>query len=337
MAAQPDEELPNRRGGRQWGGLLPLLHHFDAAARHLNFTKAASELNVTQGAVSQRLRLLEGRLGIRLFRRLPRGLALTEEGAQLAAAVRRLLAELDDTVSRIQPRRRGPQLALGCPPSFAMLWLIPRIHDFSQAHPEVGIRFHGEFIGLAASGAAEAQGGLMIRYDPDMARHPGAEFLLPEYLIPVTAPLPSRGCPEPSAGLDRLHEATFLHDAAPWEGAPAFCEWREWIEGALPASARRRLGDAYRSGHQYNLAQLALRAASSGQGVAIGRSALVLEELAAKRLRVLKGAVPVRARAGYYVTHDGASSDARANFLTWLHGQCKDFEVARDLQLRRVR
>ncbi len=319
------------RGAPLGGPLLPLLQHFDAAARHRSFTRAAEELNVTQGAVSQQMRLLEGRLGTPLFLRLPRGLALTPEGAQLAVTVRRMLAELDDVVARIRHQRHGPRLELGCPPSFAMLWLIPRIHRFSRAHPDIEIRYRGEFPGLSAGGMEADRGNLLIHYDPHAASHGTAEPLMAECLIPVASPALLDAQPA-LASPEGLRDATFLHDAVPWDGAPAFAEWREWIEAALPREAQRALGAAYQSGHQYNLAQLALRAASSGQGVAIGRSALVLDDIASGRLRDLYGP-PIRSRAGYYATHDAAPGETGRVFLAWLQSQCREFDLLRSESL----
>jgi LysR family transcriptional regulator, glycine cleavage system transcriptional activator len=315
------------RGASRGGPLLPLLQHFDAAARHLSFTRAAEELNVTQGAVSQQMRLLEGRLGTPLFRRLPRGLALTPEGAQLAATVRRMLSELDDVVARIRHQRQGRRLELGCPPSFAMLWLIPRIHRFSRANPDIEIRFRGEFPGFSTGGMEPDRGGLSVRYDPHAASHATAEPLMPECLLPVASPALLDARPG-LASPEGLREATFLHDAVPWDGAPAFAEWREWIEAALPREARRILGTAYQSGHQYNLSQLALHAASSGQGVAIGRSALVLEDILAGQLRAPYG-VPARSSAGYYTTHDVPLGETGRTFLAWLRAQCREFILLR--------
>ena len=121
---------------------LPLnaLRAFEAAARHLTLTHAAVELCVTQAALSHQIRNLEDRLGVALFRRVPRGLVLTEEGVALAPVVTAALDSIGETLDRFSGGRFHEALNLGVVGTFAIGWLIPRLPEFEAAHPEVDLR-----------------------------------------------------------------------------------------------------------------------------------------------------------------------------------------------------
>ena len=116
---------------------LGTLRFFEAAARLGSFVQAAAELHVTHGAVSRQIRLLETSLGTPLFERRNRGVFLTPAGAQLRDAVQLAFERLDAALEAVrQPVRQGP-LVVSCEPTIAMKWLIPRLGDFYQRHPEV--------------------------------------------------------------------------------------------------------------------------------------------------------------------------------------------------------
>jgi LysR family transcriptional regulator, regulator of gene expression of beta-lactamase len=121
---------------------LPLnaLRAFEASARHLSFTRAAIELCVTQAAVSHQVKGLEARLGAALFRRLPRGLALTDEGLALLPSVRDSFDKLGDVLARFEGGRVLEVLSVGVVGTFAVGWLLPRLPAFREAHPFVDLR-----------------------------------------------------------------------------------------------------------------------------------------------------------------------------------------------------
>lgn len=123
---------------------LPLnaLRAFEAASRHLNLTRAAIELCVTQAALSHQIRGLEERLGVRLFRRVPRGLVLTEEGIMLAPVLTRTFDEMSDTLDRFTAGHYHETINLGVVNSFATEWLLPRIAEFHRLHPTIDLRIH---------------------------------------------------------------------------------------------------------------------------------------------------------------------------------------------------
>src|SRR3569623_2220253 len=118
---------------------LPLnaLRAFEASARHLNFTRAARELRVTKGAVSHQVAALEERLGAPLFRRLPRGLALTDEGQALVPVVAAAFGRVGAMLDRYAGGRLREELTLGEVGNFATGWLLPRVADFTRHHPHV--------------------------------------------------------------------------------------------------------------------------------------------------------------------------------------------------------
>lgn len=166
--------MPARKPGR----LPPLnaLRAFEVSARHLNFRAAADEIGVTQGAVAQQVRHLEDALGVALFERLPRGLALTADGFAYFADVRRALNLIGDATDRLAKRRAN--VTISTTPSFASRWLIPRLASFGDEHPGVDLRV------IADSQFATFQGDgvdLAIRY----GKPPFGKGLVTRLLFPV--------------------------------------------------------------------------------------------------------------------------------------------------------
>ncbi|MFZ2991147.1 LysR family transcriptional regulator, partial [Ideonella sp.] len=135
---------------------LPLnaLRAFEVSARHLNFTRAAVELHLTPTAVSQHVKNLEARFGVALFRRLPRGLALTDEGQALLPVLSESFERIAQRLSGLREARPREPLALGVVATFAIGWLLPRLPDFQLAHPWIDLRLstHNNRVDLAAEG-----------------------------------------------------------------------------------------------------------------------------------------------------------------------------------------
>src|SRR5262245_28775371 len=127
---------------------LDLLRGFEAAARHLSFTRAAAELHVTQSAVSRQIKTLEDQLGVRLFRRLNRALLLTEEGQALARATATALGGIEQAVARLPGLAQDRPITVTTTVSFAALWLVPRLARLRAVHPDIDVR-------LAASNELE--------------------------------------------------------------------------------------------------------------------------------------------------------------------------------------
>jgi DNA-binding transcriptional LysR family regulator len=295
----------------------------------MSFTKAAAELCVTQGAVSQQVKQLEGFLQRPLFLRSPRALVLTPEGQWLATVVRESFQAIEGTLAQLRVRQSPGTLALSCAPSFAMGWLTPRLGDFFRAHPEIGLRVIGEFHALDRGRMARDEVAAAVRYDlgqyPDLL----ATEILDEWLLPVASPAFLAAHPQLRSPFD-LQPAMLLHDSSAWDGAGPYEEWEHWLRQAGVALS------GLEQGHHFNLSQLAQGAALAGQGLAMGRAALVLEELASGRL-VAPFGLPVRSRAAYYFVSAVQRSTPTETVLAWLRAQAGSFRVQRDEVLRGLR
>ena len=135
---------------------LPLnaLRAFESSARHLSFTRAALELNVTQAAVSQQVRMLEERLGTTLFKRLPRGLGMTDESRALLPVLTEAFGRIEGVLKQFEGGHFHEVLTIGVVGTFAVGWLLPRLKSFREAHPFVELRLltHNNLVDLAAEG-----------------------------------------------------------------------------------------------------------------------------------------------------------------------------------------
>lgn len=276
--------------------LLAWLRSFDAAARHGSFTKAAAELCITQGAVSQQVKQLEDWLRRPLFLRTPRALVPTPEGKWLAVVLRESFDAIESTLAQMRQPAEAATATLSCSPSFAMSWLTPRLGDFFRQHPHTGLRVFGEFHTLDRTRMVRDGVEAAVRFDLGGYRDLNATVFLDEWLIPVASPEFLARHPPITQPQD-LHSDWLLHDGSAWDGADTYEEWQHWFaqRGATPPP--------WTGGQQFNLSQLALGAALTGQGIAMGRAALVLQDVKAGRLVPLLGrSVPSRAAYSFVTT-----------------------------------
>ena len=171
---------------------LPLnaLRAFEASARHLNLTRAAEELHVTQTAVSQHIRKLEDRLGKPLFRRLPRGLALTDEGQALLPVVVESFGNLERALEKLGDTRPREVLTVGAVGTFAVGWLLPRLRDFQQNCPFVDLRLltHNNRVDMAGEGL-----GYAIRFGDGAWHGTHAERIMDAPMSVMCSPTLARG------------------------------------------------------------------------------------------------------------------------------------------------
>lgn len=280
---------------------LNALRAFEVAGRHLNFRAAADELGVTQGAVAQQIRGLEDRMGFALFRRLPRGLALTEKGAAYLVDVRRAFEILVDAT---ETARATPlALTISVTPSFAAKWLIPRLPAFTAALPGLDLRI------FATEALADLEAGdvdLAVRQTRAQAA-PGliATRLFAQDLVMVASPhlIGDTALPIPP---DSLTHFQLLHD--PHD---------HWLR-LLGRDCLRRVKTAIR----FNQTTLAIDAAIAGQGITIASRFLVAAELAAGRL-VEVGRPELDDPRDYYVVIPRKSrhADAVRQVADWLLDQ----------------
>src|SRR5947209_987635 len=247
------------------------LRAFEAAARHLSFTRAADELNVTQTAISHQIRRLEEQLGIPLFVRRNRALALTREAEAYLPAVRTAFDDLRQATARLRRPASDGLLVVSTMASLAAKWLVTRVAGFQEAHPGIEVRistsphlvdFDREAVDMA------------VRYGH--GKWPGlrADWLMAEDIFPVCSPKLLRG-EHPLRGPQDLEHHTLLHATVSRE------DWQLWLTAAgLPVSLAKRRG------LNFDQSFMAIQAAVEGLGVALGRTRFVEADIAAGRLLV---------------------------------------------------
>lgn len=294
---------------------LPLLNRlavFDAAARHLSFTKAGQERFLTQSAVSRQVAALEEELGVALFRRRHRALELTEDGQRLADAMARALAELREVVAAIRAPGRREVLALTTTPGLASLWLIPRLADFIATHPGVDVRIDATHTRRALAGEGF---DLAIRYVPlDMPPDGSAgQPLFGEVVQPVCAPALLRQAPLKTPA-DLARHTVLQVDSA--QGRGLLLEWQTWLQavGAPQVQPAATL--------IFTNYDTAVAAAVAGHGVVLGRRPLV-DALLKKRALVAPFKGTSTSARGYTVVVEPAAARKPAvqALVRWLQAQ----------------
>jgi DNA-binding transcriptional LysR family regulator len=302
--------------------MLAWLRSFEAASRLGSITRAADELCISQGAVSQQVRQLEKTLGFPLLLREPSGLRLTPEGCKLGPVAQKAFASLREIVAEVSSPGGIVPLTLSCSPSFAIQWLMPRLGRLLNRQPNIDLRVFGEFHGLNRSRMSADRLEAAIRYDLGGYADLRADLLLDEYLIAVASPEYLRGRPPilTDAGLEGQF---LLHDSRPWDGAQDDAEWRQFLAGAALGIRNITLGK------RFNLSQLAIGAALAGEGIAIGRIATVSEELQSGRL-VPVVPIAVRSIASYHFISADERPARVSGVYRWLSEESAEFRRKRD-------
>ncbi len=270
---------------------LRSLRSFEAAARNLNFTRAAAEMGVTPAAISHQIKELEDQTGIELFIRTSRSMKLTKAGEILLEASQDCLQTLRRALPRMRRTENLSQLRVSSSPSLAAKWLVPRLDRFLAAMPGADVRVD---VSAAVVDFERDDVDVAIRFGA--GKYPGlaAELLFQDRVFPVCSPrLISK-----DAALNHprdLLNHTLIH--LEWEahGAP-WPNWRMW----MMAAGIKDFDD--RKGLHFSQTSLTVQAAIDGQGVALGDSNLVADDLAAGRLiRPFKLSLSAPADFAYYV------------------------------------
>jgi LysR family glycine cleavage system transcriptional activator len=281
---------------------LNALRAFEAAARHLSFTRAADELHVTQTAISHQIKALEERLGVRLFRRLPRGLLLTEEAQRYLPPIRDAFDQIAAATEQLGVGGSSGRLTVSVLPSFAAKWLVPRLGRFRATYPDLDLRI-----------SASSQLVDFARDDVDVAirmgpgRYPGlrVDRLFGESMLPVCAPKLLTGA-HPLRRPEDLREQVLLHD-------DDHTGWRLWLELAGVEGVDPTRGPIFTD------SAMVVQAAAEGQGVALARRVLAAGDLAAGLL-VQPFEVSLPHDLAYYLVSPEATAEQpriRA-FRAWL-------------------
>ena len=286
---------------------LDLLVGFEAAARHLSFTRAGEELFLTQSAVSRQIKDLEEQLGVALFQRRHRALALTPEGQQFYAAAAQVLVTMRAATDRLRTRTGRQAIALTTTHSFAALWLIPRLAGFTRTHPEADVRITADtrVQNLERDGL-----DIAIRHGPPSLAGPNAIRLFGERVFPVCSPkLLAR---KPLKKPEDLKNHVLLQYDDP-DGRHPWLHWKTWLEVAGIADLRPA-GTLSFSGYEQ-----IIPAAVAGHGVALGRTPLVRDLLAAKELVAPFKSSADPARAYFAIVSKRAAGRPEVTaFVDWL-------------------
>ena len=287
-------------------GRLPSLNGlraFEAAARHLSFTLAAAELNVTQTAISHQIKRLERDLGVALFVRRNRALALTPKGNEYLPGVRAAFNDLRLATDRLLHRDDGHVLTISTLASFAAKWLLPRLSGFQEAHPGIDVRI------TTSTNLVDFQRDHVdaaIRYGRGQWPDVRADWLMADEMFPVCSPALLAG-PKPLTSPDDLRDHVLLHNAAS-------DDWRLWLTAAgLPTDLSRQPGVTF------DMIFMTVQAAIDGVGVALGRTSYVRDDISRGRL-VVPFTFTLPADAGFYLVspHARAESPKLAALREWL-------------------
>lgn len=296
---------------------LNALRAFEATARHLSYVRAAEELGVTPAAVGQQVRAMEAWLGIALFRRIPGPpvrLILTDEAQTALPDIRDGFDRLAVGLRRLRETRAGGLINVTASPSFSAKWLLPRLHRFGANHPHLDVRLDAtdRLVDLAGGDA-----DLGVRYGG--GRWPGLQshHLLDEEVFPICSPLLLQGA-KPLRKPSDLRHHTLIHDATIRFDAD-FPTWRAWLALAKVSNVDPERGLVI------NASAAVTQAALDGQGIALGRSVVVGDDVAAGRLVRLFPTIKCPVNWAYYAVHrPGAEKSAKvAAFLDWLATEAK--------------
>ncbi|MEQ8707812.1 MAG: transcriptional regulator GcvA [Rhodospirillales bacterium] len=293
---------------------LNTLRVFEAAARHLSFTRAAEELNVTQAAVSHQIKALEERLGITLFKRMNRALMLTDAGQAYYPSIREAIDAIRQATERLYELESTGTLTVTMLASFAAKWLVPRLGRFRARCPDIDVLLS------TSSKLIDFQRDdvdIGIRYGAGEWSNVRSEKLFSEDLFPVCSPALLDGAIPLREPAD-LARHMLLQDAG--------MDWSTWLIAAGIGDLELHFGTSFID------SSLALQAAMAGQGVALGRMALVADDLAAGRL-VRPFQISLPSNFAYYIVcsvHTGDSPKIRA-FTDWLKDEARNYE--NDLQV----
>lgn len=283
---------------------------FEAVTRHLNFRLAAEELGVTQGAVAQQIRGLEASLGLKLFERLPRTLALTGAGSGYAVSIRQAFELIDEATRTLRPQPN--RLTLSVTPTFASRWMLPRLPAFTAAWPDIDLRvlaserlvqFHHEGVDLA------------VRYgSPPFGAGVQATLLFSQTLLAVVSPALLGKLGNPRQAQNFLRYA-LLHDGHHL--------WPAFIAFIFPQQSLH-----HQHHLRFNQTALALEAAGSGQGIALTSPHFVQNDLASGRL-VAAFEQQMTVEAGWYLVSPQRPREPApvAAVREWLQDQVRGHEA----------
>ncbi len=305
---------------------LNALRSFEAAGRHLSLRKAAQELFVTPAAVSHQIKSLETQLQVALFKRLPRRVELTPQGQQLLNGLTPALAQIAEAVNAAVAMNGSQRISLATTPALGSLWLAPRLHRFTQAHPEMELQIFAR-TSLIDSVRAESDEEPSLLGNADLAirsgdgHYPGlvAHWMFELSTTPMCSPDLLVG-PRPLERPDDLRHHTLLHHQTEIRQMDATRpSWKTWLNAAGIEDI-----DAQR-GPSFNQVGMAMEAATDGMGVVLGMPVLASHDLSRGRL-VMPFSLVLPIGASYYLVHSKAVENRPAvcALRDWILQQAHD-------------
>ncbi|MFK7856399.1 MAG: transcriptional regulator GcvA [Granulosicoccus sp.] len=302
-------------------GSLPLnaLNAFEVAARHESFSKAAEELNVTPAAISQQIRMLEDLMGVQLFHRLNRGLALTGAGRSGLLKLQDGFRNVNEAVQQICSEPDTRSLVVWMAPSFASKWLMPRMRRFVDAHPDIELRItaSADLMDTDVMSPSLTE-DILRKHDVDIAirfgrgHYPGCqvERLMSVNALPLCSPALLNDSEKPLSSPQDLIHHTLLHDDTPYEGRP---DWLSWLRAVGVDTV-----DGQRGLH-FNRVSLALAAAVQGQGIVLSLEQLASDDLEQGRLAIpFEHKVPLDQAYHVITLQDIADAEHVKAFKDWI-------------------
>ena len=293
---------------------LNSLKAFESAGRHMSFTEAAKELHVTPAAISHQIKTLESYLGVKLFHRKNRSLELTAAGQACLPGLRKGFDYLGAAIERIQSTVAAEPLLISAPPIFGAKWLVPRIAEFSVAHPEVQIRID------PLQKISELEGpetDVAVRFG--RGRYPGlrAQRLMSQEVFPICSPELLHG-KHPLVSPTDLRWHTLIH-FDPTFYDPDWPQWEKWLRAARVTDVDATIGPHFSSPN------FTIQAVLEGQGVALAVS-LMADELVAQGQLIQLFNVNYPGNYGYYgVVSEEKVEEHRVNaFWEWLISEAND-------------
>jgi LysR family glycine cleavage system transcriptional activator len=291
---------------------LNALRAFEAAARHLSFTKAAGELHVTQAAISHQVKTLEEHLGLPLFRRFNRRLVLTEAGQRYLPVLREAFDAISEGTRRLHQDEDSGPLHISVVPSFAAKWLLPRMSRFRERHPDIDIMVSANNNLVDFTEGTFEMG---IRYGAGNYPDVQTDLLLGDEVFPVCSPKLLNG-PHPLKRPEDLRHHTLLHDeVSRHDESP---DWRSWLQAVGVE------GIDWRRGPGFSDSSMVIEAAAAGQGVALGHRWLAATDLESGRI-VMPFGPAIPSKFNYYVVSPPAVAERRRVrlFRDWLHEEAE--------------
>jgi LysR family transcriptional regulator, glycine cleavage system transcriptional activator len=288
---------------------LNALRAFEAAARRLSFTKAAEDLDVTPGAISQQIKILEDFVGQPLFRRLGRAVELTDSARIAMPLLRDAFERVDDAVRQMRLPLRRERVSVSAAPSFASKWLVPRMDKFQAANPNVQVWVAAD---MNLVDFAYADVDVAVRYGPGFYEGVVSEKLMTEEVLPVCSPalLADR---KPLKTPQDLVGHTLLHDTGT-DIDPSCPDWSMWL------AARGISGADTNQGLRFNQSAMVIDAAASGRGVALAKRAIAAADLQSGRLVAPFAGEGDKVGFAYWIVRPKGRTmtPALKSFLDWL-------------------